>query len=94
MQEFRCEVCVLVTTNPIHWFVIRCGDSDRTVYRWNSETANAAGARYYCGEAHAEVYISRWFDSVCARRRSQILPRQPVPLRTIAVCLELTIPPN
>jgi hypothetical protein len=24
------------------------------------------GARHYCGEAHAEVYIGRWFDSVCA----------------------------
>jgi hypothetical protein len=66
LQEFRCEVCGLVTTNPTHWFVIRCGDSDLTVYRWNSETANAAGARHYCGEAHAEVYISRWFDSVCS----------------------------
>ncbi len=66
LKEFRCEVCGLVTTNPIHWFVIRCGDSDLTVYRWNSETANAAGARHYCGEAHAEIYISRWFDSVCA----------------------------
>jgi hypothetical protein len=28
LQEFRCEVCGLVTTNPVHWFVIRCGDSD------------------------------------------------------------------
>jgi hypothetical protein len=36
------------------------------VYRWNSESANAAGARHYCGEAHAEVYISRWFESVWA----------------------------
>jgi hypothetical protein len=31
LKEFRCEVCGLVTTNPIHWFVIRCGDSDLTV---------------------------------------------------------------
>ena len=44
LQEFRCEVCGLVTSNPTHWFVIRCGDSDLTVYRWNSETANAAGS--------------------------------------------------
>ncbi len=64
LQEFRCEVCGLVTTSPTHWFVIRWGDSDLTVYRWNSETASSAGARHYCGEAHAEVYISRWFDSV------------------------------
>jgi hypothetical protein len=65
-KEFRCEVCALVTTNAIHWSVIRCGDSDLTGYRWNSETANASGARHYCGEAHAEVYVSRWFDSACA----------------------------
>src|SRR5216684_8389780 len=25
MQEFRCEVCGLITTNPTHWFVIRYG---------------------------------------------------------------------
>src|ERR1700736_4005506 len=69
LQEFRCDVCGLVTTNPLHWFVIRCGDFDLTVCRWNSETANAPGARHYCGEAHAEVYISRWFNSVCAPPR-------------------------
>lgn len=66
LQEFRCELRGRATTNPLHWFVIRCGDSDLTVYRWNSETANAAGARHDCDEAHAEVYISRRFDSIGA----------------------------
>jgi hypothetical protein len=65
LQEFRCEICGIVTNNPLHWFVIHCGDSDLTVHRWSSEIANAPGARHYCGEAHAQVYISRWFDSVC-----------------------------
>ena len=41
LQEFRCEVCGIVTSNPIHWFVIRCGDTDLTVHRWNSEAAEA-----------------------------------------------------
>jgi hypothetical protein len=41
------------TVKLLHWFVIRCGDSDLTVCRWNSEAANASGARHYCGEAHA-----------------------------------------
>jgi hypothetical protein len=66
IQEFRCEVCGIVTSNPIHWYVIHCGDIALTVHKWNSETANAEGARHYCGEAHAQVYISRWFDSVCS----------------------------
>jgi hypothetical protein len=69
LQEFRCEVCGIVTNDPIHWFVIRCGDSELTVQRWSSDAASAAGARHYCGESHAEVYISRWFDSVCAPPR-------------------------
>ena len=32
LQEFKWEVCGLVTTNPIHWFVIRCGDSVLNLY--------------------------------------------------------------
>ena len=66
LQEFRCEVCGIVTSNANHWFVIQCGDSELTVLKWNDETANAAGARHFCGEGHAQVYISRWFDSVCS----------------------------
>jgi len=66
LQEFRCEVCGTITSNPIHWFVIQCGDSELTVLKWKSETANAAGARHFCGEAHAQVYISRWFESLCS----------------------------
>jgi len=76
LQEFRCEVCGLVTTNPIHWFVIRCGDSDLTVYRWNSESANAPGRP---GPGITVVKPTRRFTSAAgltrnARRRSQGLP--------------------
>lgn len=65
LQEFRCEVCGTITTTPTHWFVIQCGDTQLTVLRWKAETASAPGARHFCGEAHAQVYISRWFESVC-----------------------------
>ena len=67
-REYRCEVCGIVDTHPMHWFVIQCGDSQLTVHRWNSEAANAAGARHFCGEADSEVYItyiSRWLASIC-----------------------------
>jgi hypothetical protein len=45
IQEFRCEVCGIVTSNPTHWFVIGCGESALTVHRWNTEAANAEAAR-------------------------------------------------
>jgi hypothetical protein len=65
VQEFQCEICGTVSANPVHWFVIQCSNSQLTVLQWNMETANAPGARHYCGEAHAQVYISRWFESAC-----------------------------
>ena len=65
LQEFRCEICGRVTSNPMHWFVIQCGDSQLAVIKWNTEAATADGARHFCGEGHAQVYISRWFESIC-----------------------------
>ncbi len=73
VQEFRCEICGLVTRNPMHWFVILCGETELTVQRWNTEAASAASARHFCGEAHAQVYISRWFESACAPPRPSFL---------------------
>ena len=69
LQEYRCEVCGVVSSNPIHWFVILCGEPQLTVLRWNLESANASGARHLCGEADAQIYIGRWFDSVCSPPR-------------------------
>ena len=66
VQEYRCEICGRLSNNPVHWFVIQCSDLNLTVAKWTAEVANAAGARHFCGEAHAQVYISRWFESICA----------------------------
>ena len=66
LQEFRCEICGQITTSPNHWFVIQCSDAELTVLRWNASAASAVGACHFCGEAHAQVYISRWFESICS----------------------------
>jgi hypothetical protein len=65
LREFKCEICGIMTENPIHWFVIECGDLKLSVLKWNLEAASTPAARHFCGEAHAQVFISRWFDSVC-----------------------------
>jgi hypothetical protein len=65
VKEFKCEICGIVSSKPIHWFVIECGDLKLAVIKWNLEAAGAPTARHFCGEGHAQVFISRWFDSVC-----------------------------
>ena len=62
---YRCEICNLESQTPVHWFVIHCGDTQLAVFKWDKKAADAPGARHYCGEAHAQVYISRWFQSFC-----------------------------
>jgi len=69
LREYRCEICGRVTNNPLHWFVIACGESRLTVFRWDPDAAMASDARHFCGEADAQVYISRWFESVCSPPR-------------------------
>lgn len=64
LREVRCEICGVASSNPFHWFVIESGQSRLTVVRWEPESANVPGARHLCGEADAQVYISRWCGSV------------------------------
>ena len=62
---YRCEICGIETNNPVRWIVIHCSDAHLTIFKWNAEAAGAPHARHYCGEGHAQVYISRWFEAFC-----------------------------
>ena len=66
VTQYRCEICGIESTNPIHWFMIQCNSDELKVLKWNAEAASAAGARHYCGEAHAGIYISRWLEASCS----------------------------
>jgi len=62
---YRCEICDDESLNPVRWVVIHCDRDHLTIHRWSLEAAEAAGARHYCGESHAQIYVSRWFESFC-----------------------------
>lgn len=64
-KVYKCEICGLESTAPVRWFVIQCGDTRLGVYKWDAAEAEAPHALHFCGEAHAQVYISRWFESFC-----------------------------
>jgi hypothetical protein len=62
---YRCEICGEESQNPQKWIVIQCNSESLTVFKWTKEAADTPGARHYCGEAHAQVYISRWLEALC-----------------------------
>ena len=63
---YKCEICGDESENPVRWIVIRCSDTQLTVFKCSRDEADAPGARDYCGEAHAQVYIGRWFQTHCS----------------------------
>jgi hypothetical protein len=63
---YRCEICGTESEKPVRWIVIHCNDAQLTIYKWTQEVAEQPHARHYCGEAHAQVYISRWLESACS----------------------------
>lgn len=65
-STYRCEICGEESQNPMKWLAIQCDSAQLTVLRWTKEVADAPGARHYCGEAHAQVYISRWLEALCS----------------------------
>ncbi len=63
---YRCEICGTESSSPIRWFLIECTSEELKIKKWDTEAANAKGARHYCGEAHAGVYVSRWLEASCS----------------------------
>jgi len=63
---YRCEICGEESDNPMRWIVINCNSEQLTIHKWTREAADARGARHYCGEAHAQVYVSRWLEAACS----------------------------
>jgi hypothetical protein len=63
---YRCEICGTTSDNPVRWIVIHCNDARLIIFKWTKEAADEPYARHYCGEAHAQVYISRWLESFCS----------------------------
>jgi hypothetical protein len=66
-RSYRCEICGTEEDNPVRWIVVQCNEAQLTVFKWTKEAADSSHARHYCGEAHAQVYISRWLESACGK---------------------------
>lgn len=63
---YSCEICGAESNQLQRWVVIHCDKEQLTVHKWSTEVADQPEARHYCGEGHAQVYISRWFQNYCS----------------------------
>ena len=64
--NYKCEICGEESSAPVRWFVIHCSDSNLAIFKWDPVEAEKPQSLHFCGEGHAQVYISRWFESFCS----------------------------
>ncbi len=40
-----------------------CSDTKLAMFKWDQAEADKPHSLHVCGEGHAQVYVSRWFES-------------------------------
>ncbi len=56
LKEFRCEICDIVSENPIRWFVIECSDLKLAVIKWELTAATSPTARFLWRSPRSGIY--------------------------------------
>jgi hypothetical protein len=69
VNRFRCEVCGSITGRPFLWLVIQPREACLTIRPWDVDAAIAPDAAHVCGETDAQIYVSRWMDSVFLKNK-------------------------
>src|SRR5260370_26385947 len=64
LKEFQCEICGTVSENPIHWFVIECGDQKLEVIKWDLTAAGSPPRRISVARPTPKGIIAAWFNPV------------------------------
>lgn len=62
---YKCEIRSTKSSAPNHWFVIHRSDARLMVCKWAHGEADQPRALHFCGEAHAQANIGRWFQPFC-----------------------------
>ncbi len=62
-KVYKCDVCGVESSAPIRWYVLSCGETRLGIFKWDQSEADKPYSLHVCGEGHAQVYISRWFEA-------------------------------
>ena len=73
LKEFRCEICGVVSQNPIHWFVIKCTDWKLAIIKWDLTAATSFQPHGISVAKPTLRFISAAGLNLCASRPNEVL---------------------
>jgi len=63
IHKYYCEVCQAERQGTEKWFMAEVMVNGILVSQWSEQRACTTGVRHFCGEAHAQEYVSRYLAS-------------------------------
>jgi hypothetical protein len=60
IQKFHCEICGAEKRNVNNWALAEVTEAGVLVSLWREDRAKLPSVRHFCGEAHAQVFVSRY----------------------------------
>lgn len=63
IHKFYCEICGTEKRDVNHWFMAEVTSAGALLSHWREDRAKVPGTHHFCGEAHSQVFLSRYFAS-------------------------------
>lgn len=60
IHKYYCEICGAEKKDVHNWFMAEVSYNGVLISHWREDKAQAPGLRHFCGEAHAQVFLSRY----------------------------------
>jgi len=63
IHRFHCEICGTEKRAINNWFMAEVMPMGVLISHWRDDHAQTSGMHHFCGEAHAQVLVSRYLAS-------------------------------
>jgi hypothetical protein len=62
-HKFHCEICGTEKRDVKNWFMAEVTPAGVLLSHWREDRAKSPNTHHFCGEAHSQVFVSRYFAS-------------------------------
>ncbi|HWR14910.1 MAG TPA: hypothetical protein VN577_08780 [Terriglobales bacterium] len=63
IHKYYCEICGAEKRDVNNWSMAEVTSNGVLLSHWREDQAKAPSVRHFCGEAHAQVFVSRYLSA-------------------------------
>jgi hypothetical protein len=63
IHKYYCEICGAERRDVKNWYMAEVTSAGVLLSHWREDRAKAPNTHHFCGEAHSQVFVSRYFAS-------------------------------